>query len=80
MKAKIELTQGPNQPKQMIEVYASVGGKNPFYAVIETPGAGSTVRIVNQNSVEFPLDAWVLPYQMKAPSDAPVVMGGGGWM
>ena len=80
MKAKIELTQGPNQPKQIIEVYATVGGQTPFYAVIATPGAGSTIRVVNQNSVEFPINAWILPYKTKGSSDAPVTMGGGGWL
>jgi hypothetical protein len=80
MKAKIELTQGPNQPKQIIEVFATVGGQTPFYAVIATPGAGSTIRVVNQNSVEFPINAWILPYKTKGTSDAPVTMGGGGWL
>ena len=48
MKALIELTQGPNQVKQFIEVYASVGYKNPFYCVIQTPGSNNAIRIVNQ--------------------------------
>jgi hypothetical protein len=61
MKAKIELTQGPNQPKQIIEVFATVGGQTPFY-------------------VEFPINAWILPYKTKGTSDAPVTMGGGGWL
>ena len=75
MKAKIELTQGPNQVKQVIELYASVGYKNPFYAVIATPGAVSTVRVINENTVEFPLDAWVLPYETGSGSED-VVVGG----
>lgn len=74
MKAKIELTQGPNQVKQVIELYASKGYKNPFYAVIATPGEVSTVRVINQNTVEFPLDAWVLPYETASISQE-VVMG-----
>jgi hypothetical protein len=52
--------------KQFIEVYASVGYKNPFYCVIQTPGSNNAIRIVNQNTVEFPLDAWVLPYKTGA--------------
>jgi len=78
MKALIELTQGPNQVKQFIEVYASVGYKNPFYCVIQTPGSNNAIRIINQNTVEFPFDAWVLPYETGASTDADVVMGGGG--
>ena len=64
MKAKIELTQGPNQVKQYIEIYASVGYKNPFYAIIKTPGPNTAIRVINQNTVEFPFDAWVLPYEV----------------
>lgn len=76
MKALIELTRGPNQVKQFIEVYASVGYKNPFYCVIQTPGSNNAIRIVNQNTVEFPLDAWVLPYKTGAAGADEVVMGG----
>lgn len=75
MKAKIELTQGPNQVKQFFEIYASVGYKNPFYAVIKTPGPNCAIRVINQNTVEFPFDAWVLPYEI-GEEDAPVVVGG----
>ena len=76
MKALVELTQGPNQVKQFIEVYASVGYKNPFYCVIQTPGSNNAIRIVNQNTVEFPFDAWVLPYETSAASADEVVLGG----
>ena len=73
--AKIELTQGPNQVKQLIDIYASVGYKNPFYCVIQTPGANNAIRVINQNTVEFPFNAWVLPYETgpKAPA---VELGG----
>jgi len=43
MKARIEITQGPNNIKQSFDIYASVGIKTPFYAVIETPGPGNVV-------------------------------------
>jgi len=79
MKAKIELTQGPNQVKQIIELYASVGKKNPFYCIIQTPGANNAIRVINENTVEFPFDAWVLPYETGTESDTKPVMGGGGW-
>ena len=61
IKARIELTQGPNQVKQSYEIYASSGYKNPFYTVIQTPGAESTIRVINQNTVEFPFNAWLVP-------------------
>jgi hypothetical protein len=78
MKALIELTQGPNQVKQFIEVYASVGYKNPFFCVIQTPGANNAIRIINQNTVEFPFDAWVLPYETGPSGADEVVLGGMG--
>jgi len=65
MKAKIEITTGPNSVRQTYEVYCSSGYKTPFYAVIQTPGQqSSTLRMINQNSVEFPFDAYVLPYRV----------------
>ena len=79
MKAKIELTQGPNQVKQIIELYSSVGYKNPFYAVIQTPGSNNAIRVINENTVEFPFDAWVVPYETGSASDNAPVMGGGGF-
>ena len=76
MKAKIEITEGPNQVKQTIDLYASSGYKNPFYAVIHTPGfSNKSVRIINRNDLEFPFDAWCVPCET---SEAPpmVTMGG----
>jgi len=75
MNAKIELTQGPNQVKQIVDVYASKA-HNPFYCVIQTPGANNVIRVINQNTVEFPFNAWVLPYETGDGSDGMPVMGG----
>jgi len=66
LKARIELMQGPNNDKQVIEYYASDGMKRPFFCVIETPGAGNVVRLINQHSVEFPMVAYVEPYLVGA--------------
>merc|ERR1711871_1157640 len=77
MKAKIELTQGPNQVKQIFELYSSVGYKNPFYAVIQTPGSNNAIRVINENTVEFPFDAWVVPYETDVDGSMDPVMGGG---
>lgn len=61
LQARIELMQGPNNDKQVIEFYSSDGLVRPFHAIIETPGIGNVVRLINQASVEFPFMAWVEP-------------------
>ena len=75
--ARIEILQGPNNNKQVIEFYSSDGKKRSFFAVFETPEAGCVVRIVNEKSIEYPFTACVEPYTVDADYSAsePVIGG-----
>lgn len=58
----IEITQGPNNKKQYIDFYGSDGKKRPLFFVLDTPGPGNVLRIINQATVEFQFIASVQPF------------------
>lgn len=64
LNARIELVQGPENLKQTVEVFSDDGIDRPFFIVIESPGSGNTVKVVNTSDLEYPIFSWVEPYSI----------------
>jgi len=77
--ARLELLQGPNSDKQVVELYIEDGLDRPCSFIIETPGSGNVVRVVNTGPVAFPMYASVVPNSMNDGWYSDGVIMGGGW-
>ena len=59
LNARVELLNGPNNPKQQFEIFTNNGLLNSLYVVFNTPGSGNVVRVTNIAPLEFPCKAYI---------------------
>jgi hypothetical protein len=61
MNSRIEISQGPNTNKQVIEFYCKDGLDRPVMFTLPTPWSGNVIRILNTSPQEYPLTVSVVP-------------------
>jgi hypothetical protein len=65
--ARIEVLQGPDSVRQVVELNEDFGYDRPFSCVLDTPGYGCVIRIINTGVMEFPFKASVVPLSFSRP-------------
>jgi hypothetical protein len=68
LKARIEVVQGPNAVRQVVELESNDGNHKPFLGLIDTPGPGTTIRVVNMSPMVYPLDASIVAHAPNQPT------------
>jgi hypothetical protein len=61
LNARIEILQGPDSIKQVVDLYSEDGLERPFFCTIETPFSGNVIKITNTGPREFPLTSSIVP-------------------
>jgi len=62
--ARIEILEGPNNVKQVMEISTEDGKSRPFFCVLDLPDPVLTnvMRVVNTGPLEFPIECRIEPF------------------
>jgi len=65
--ARIEILEGPNNVKQVMEISTEDGKARPFFCVLDLPDPVLTnvMRVVNTGPFEFPIECRIEPFKLE---------------
>jgi len=65
--ARIEILEGPNNVKQVMEITTEDGKARPFFCVLDLPDPVLTnvLRVVNTGPFEFPIECRIEPFKVE---------------
>lgn len=69
--ARIEILEGPNNVKQVMEIQTEDGKARPFFCVLDLPDPILTnvMRVVNTGPFEFPIECRIEPFKVEDQLD-----------